>query len=173
MGNTLANALKDEYKILETQPACHAHLKAPIPGIGLTDAWQKIDLNTTDFFIDALGGFTFDEINKRFIWDAADALNMDIIPVFVGDSGIEVTSGAGVSVAFGLFVNGNLILETERGIDALNKIQSLGANDYIIDDTTKLPIIEQGGYVEFFIRAGTSETPTISIDYFYITLFGR
>lgn len=173
MGNTLAKALKDEYKILDEHPVCHAHLKTKITGIALTENYQKIPITSVNSFIDALGGFTFDEGNNRFIWDAADALDMDIIPIFMGDSGVEVTTGAGVNVAVGLFVDGNLILETELDFDALNKIQSLGANDLIINDITKDPLITQGSYIEFFIRAGASQTPTVNIDHFYITISGR
>lgn len=173
MGRTIDEILKTDFAILPEKPVCHAHLKAPLTGIALTNAWLKLPINETDFFVDALGGFTFDEANNRFIWDAAAAINMDLITQFIGDAGLEVTAGGVVDIVLGLFVDGNLILETEMDFDNQNKIQSYGANDLIIDDTTKEPLLSQGSYIEVFARAGVAQTPTISLVYFNITVFDR
>ena len=173
MGRTINEILKTDFALLPTKPSCHAHLKVPLTGIALTDAWLKLPINETDFFVDALCGFTFDEANNRFIWDAADAFSMSLQTLFVGDAGIEVTAGGIVDVILGLFVDGVLILETELDFDNQNKIQSYGANDLMINDVTKVPLLDQGSYVEVFARAGTAQTPTVTLVYFNITVFDR
>lgn len=173
MGSNINDYLKNKYKILPGQPVCHAHLDSVLAGIGLTDEWSKLAINETDFEVVAKEGFTFDEPNNRFIWDAADALNIDLNPVFIGDAGLEVTAGGVVNIILGLFVDGNLLLETELDFDNQNKIQSYGANELLVDPITQEPLLQQGSYIEVFARAGTSQTPTITLVYFNITVAGR
>jgi hypothetical protein len=171
----IASKLKDEYGILPILPACHAHLKSALTGIALTSSWSKLNLNTTDFMIDALGGFTFDGTNKRFIWDSADTYSMGIFAEFLGSAGLQITSGlgGGVTVTLGLFIDGNLILETPLNFTTLSRIKAYCANDILVDDTTKLPLLTQASYVEIFAKAGTGETPTMTLDFFNITVRNR
>lgn len=172
MGSIIDTYLKDKFRILEDQPVAHAHLNAPLTGIGLTDEWAKLPINETDFEVVAKGGFTFDEPNNRFIWDAADALKIDLDPIFIGDAGLEVTAGGVVNIILGFFVDGNLLLETELDFDNQNKIQSYGANEVLVDGSLE-PLLQQGSYIEVWAKAGPAQTPTINLVYFNITTAGR
>ena len=160
--------------MLPTQPISHIHLKSPLTSISLTDTATKLNLNTTDFEIDALGGFTFDATDKRFIWDSANNYNCDLLATFIGDAGIEVTGGEITgNIILELRVNNAIILETNLNYNQQNKVQSYGANDVLIDDTTKEPLLEQGSYWEVWARAGVGETPIVTLDYFNVTIKGR
>lgn len=175
MADYLQDILKSQYNQLSVQPKAHLHLKSPKTGISLTDSWQKLDLNTTDFEIDMLGGFTLDDANDRIIWDNSNNYGISLNTLFIGDAGIEVTAGitGTISVTLGIFVDGNLILETTVNFTTSGKIQSYGANDLLIDDVTKQSLLSQGSYAEYYIKAGTGETPTVTIDYFNTTIQGR
>jgi len=158
---------KDNFKILPTKPVTHLHLKAPITGVVLSDSWLKLAMSATTFTIKNEGGFTFDDANDRVYWDSADNFSLDIDGAFKGDAGLKITSGigGGVTISLGLFVNGVLKLETGLNFSNQDYDKHYGANGY--------PTIVQGDYIEFFIKAGTSETPTITLNYFYTTIEGR
>jgi len=166
--NTELNTfLKDNFKILPIKPVSHLHLKGAKTGIVLSDSWLKLELNTTDYTIKTEGGFTFDDTNDRVIWGEGNLNAITIDCSFKGDAGIKVTDGigGGVLITLGLFVNGVLKLETPLNFTNQDDDKAYGANGY--------PTINQGEYVEFFIKADTGQTPTITLNHFYTTIEGR
>ena len=167
----LKQSLEDDWKIFQERHTSHAHLKNELTGIALTDAWSKLALDTTNYDIKALGGFTFDDANDRFYWDQSGAIDKSLPAFFIGDVGLQVTAGigAGVTITMGLFIEGTLILETPITFGVIDKIQGYGANGVLLDALDD-DLLQSGSYYEFWAKAGTSETPTVSLNYLNTTI---
>jgi len=166
--NTL---LEDEWKIWKTRQTSHCHLKAPVADIALTSTAIKLPLDTTNFHLKMLGGFTFDDANDRIYWDQVSAYGVSLPATFIGDAGLQVTAGISGSVKITLIlkVDGVSILETPLNFTALNSIQGYGANGVLLD-ALDADLLQSGSYYEFWVKAGAGETPTITLDYFNVTI---
>jgi len=159
---------------LERRSIAHIHLGDPITGFALTDQWQKMQIGATNFHVMTIDGFTFDSDNHRIYWDLDGAIGSSLSALFVGAAGLEVTSGigAGVTISMGLFINGNLILETPLTFTSQDKIQKYGANEVMVTHDEKYTdLIQPGSYIELFTKAGTEETPTITARTLNVTFF--
>lgn len=170
----LETVLEDDYKITKARHTAHLHLTNTIAGISLTTSWLKLAVDTTNFHVKTLGGFTFDDANDRIYWDASGAIGRSLPAIFIGDAGIQVTAGAGsgVIVTLGLFVDsdpssGTPILETPLTFDVLNKVQGYGANELLIDAVND-DLLQSGSYFTFGVKASTGVTA--QLDYFQITV---
>jgi len=161
----------DYHKDPADRSIAHISLNTPITGVALTDAWVKLPLSSSNFDVHALDGFTFDSDNNRIYWDEDGALDSSLSAFFVGDAGLQITSSISGSdhVSMGLFIDGVLIIETPLTFTEQNKIQSYGANSILIDDTTLADLLQSGSYIELKSRAGTDETPTVSLSTLTVT----
>lgn len=167
----LTTALEDDFNIYATRHASNLHLKNSLSGISLTSSWLKLALDTANFHIKVLGGFTFDDANDRIYWDQSNVINKSLPATFIGDAGLEVTAGLGigVTVTLGLFVDDVLILETPLNFGAIDKIQGYGANSILLN-ANDVDLLQSGSYYEVKAKAATGETPTISLDYLNVTI---
>ena len=149
----------------EDRATSHLHLKTPISGIVLSDQWQKIDIGSSNFTRKIFDGFTFDSDNDRVYWDADGSKGESLSAFFVGAAGLQVTAGVGigVTISMGLFIDGNLILETPLSFSAIDKIQMYGANGILVDAQDE-DLLQPGSYYELFSKAGTGETPTVTVN---------
>jgi hypothetical protein len=118
-----------------------------------------------------LGGWSFDDANDRIYWDQSGDIGIALPLIFIGDAGVQVTSGitGSVTVSMGLFVDGELILETPITFTIQDSIQGYGANGILLDALDD-NLIQPGSYYEFWARAGAGQTPTITLAYLNTTV---
>lgn len=163
--------LASDYKIWKQRQSSHLHLKSPITGIVLSDAWTKLPIDTTNFNVKLLGEFTFDDASDTITWDELGNLGTSLPAMFNGSAGLQVTAGlTGASIiTLGLFVDDNLILETPLNFSALDRIKDYSANGILVN-ASDLDLLQSGIGYDFRIKAGTGETPTITLNYFNITI---
>lgn len=149
----------------------HLHAKAILSGIALTSTWLTLALDTTNFHIKTLGGFSFVDVTDRIYWDSGGVYGVSLPAFFSGDAGLQVTAGlgSGVSISLGLFVDEVLILETPLNFSVLDQIQGYGANDPMLDSSDN-NLLQSGSYIEFKAKSGAGEIPTIAVDYFNVTI---
>jgi len=169
----LSTILNSEFDIYKERHSSHVHLKAPLTGIGLTTSYVKLALDTTNFHIRTLGGFTFDDTNDRIYWDSGGAIGRSLPVTFIGDAGIEITAGLSgtMKVTLGLFFDEVLVLETPISFSVIDKIQGYGANG-ILTNISEVSLLQSGSYWD--VRAKVdSGTPTITLAYFQVTIQRR
>jgi len=156
--------LKNEYNIYKQRHTSHIHLKNTIGGIVLSDQWQKIVLDETNYVVKSIGGFTFDDANDRIYWDQGSVIGKSLACTFIGNASVQVTAGltGTITVYMGLFINGVLILETPMNFTVVNSLGSYGGNGILVDAIDD-NLLQPGSYYEFHVRADTGETPTIQV----------
>ncbi len=172
----LTEVLKSIYNLLPTKPLAHAHLTTPITGMAITDTWTKLDLTHANISIATKGGLTLDSVNKNFVWDDADTYSMALDACFIGDAGLQITTAipSGTRhLILGLFVGDTPILETTLSFDKTSTLQSYGANDPFISSDGITQLLTQGADVNVRIKAGSGESVTVTLEYFYIIITGR
>ena len=149
----------------EDRAVSHLHLNTPVTGITLSDEWTKLPISSSSFTKKIFDGFTFDSDNDRIYWDADGRINESLTAFFTGAAGIQITSGLSsvATVSMGLFIDGNLILETPLSFTALDKIQMYGANGILVDSNDE-DLLQPGSYYELFSKAGSEETPTVTLN---------
>jgi len=173
----IRNMLEDMYsrhayhQDVEDRSVAHIHLETPITGVVLSDTWTKLDLSSANFDVKTLDGFTFDSDNDRIYWDEDGAINSSLSAFFVGDAGITVTStiSGSITVSMGLFIDGVNVIETPLTYTQQDKIQSYGSNSILIDLSTLADLLQSGSYIELFSKAGTGETPTVTLETMEVT----
>lgn len=176
---TLAN----DYDFLEKQAIAHIHTKAPVSlTIAAPNTWQKIDLSTGSPDIEASGGWTWDAVNKYFVWDKDSELPIVPTQFFIGDAQVQITSGVSgtLVVQLGLVLNGGItppVLITPTSYTNQSKISSYGANDVFRDNTAEGGSddrIQQTDNVSIWIRCTDPvATPDIQIDGMNVTIHSR
>jgi len=167
----LIDELKTEYDIYKSRNTSHLHLKNQLTGIALTDAWTKLPLDTTNYGVKMFGGFSFDDANDRIYWDYGGTINQSLPATFIGDAGLTITAGmsATATVIMGLFIDEVLILETPMNFANIDKIQGYGANGILVD-ALDANLLQSGSSYDIRAKAGSGETPTVSMDYLNVTI---
>lgn len=132
---------KSDHHTIFNKPYAHMHLGNSTSGLSIAVAqtWQKLDLTSGNPVIEANGGFTWDAINKWFIWDSGSILNFPITADFIGDAQLQVTSSISgtITIELGLVLNSDVnnpnsvppILITPISFTNQAKISGYGAND--------------------------------------------
>jgi len=176
---TLQETMKAEFETLPIWPKAHIHIDSSVTDtIATINVWQKVDLSTGTPDIRMQGGFTWDAVNKRIVWDANDDLDHDLECLFIGDAQIQITSAISgtESLQLGLVINGGApVVITPISFTQQSKINGFGANHDFSNHTSPTPSdsrLVAGDYIEIFIRSTTNE-PSFQMDELNVTFAGR
>lgn len=178
---SIEDVMKRDFGILPSVPRAHIHTTVDVSDtINTINVWQKLDLSTGSPHIIMQGGFTWDTVGLKIIWDENDTLDFDTECLFVGSAQVQVTSSiSGIEVLeLGLVINGGITppkLITPISFTNQSKINGFSANenfsnydDPVAGDTR----LQAGDYIEVYIRS-TTNTPAFTINGMNITFTGR